>query len=415
MTPQARIAAAISILDQLGADSTPVDRALKSWARSNRYAGSKDRRAISDLVYQAIRQAHQAAALMAAPVTDGRALMLGSLGLAGQDGAALSALFDGVKFAPPPLTDTERARLENPDQGDGLATLPQPVTAALTRRCPGGEAVALAALLARAPLDLRLNTLSGNADKALSLLREEGFEVSAVPGVPNGLRLADAPRLKDSQAYKMGLVEIQDAGSQIAASLIPAATGQTVVDYCAGGGGKALAIAALLDGKGQVFAHDVAPKRLESLARRADRAKARNIQLFDDAAKLRDQIGQMKGADHVVLDVPCSGSGAWRRNPETLWRFSDSRLAELTGLQRQILGEAAPLVKQGGSLTYITCSILPEENEQAVEWFLAENSDFELEPLAEDWPAGQIPGTVQLMPHLTQTDGFFIARLRRAC
>lgn len=415
MTPQARIAAAISILDQLSVESTPVDRALKSWARSNRYAGSKDRRAIAAHIYHAIRHAHQAASLMATTVYDGRALMLGSLVLDDMEAADISALFDGGKFGPEPLSARELEVLEQGRTSDLLTGLPEEIGAALTVRAAGEEHAAIGALLDRAPLDIRVNTLSGKSDKALSLLEEGGLKGAAISGLPNAYRFEDAPRLKDSEAYKSGLVEIQDAGSQIASSLIPAKTGETVVDYCAGGGGKSLAIAALLGGKGQVFAHDIAPKRLESLARRADRAKARNIQIFDDAEKLTTQIAQMKGADHVVLDVPCSGSGAWRRNPETLWRFTDERLAELSGLQRSILQDAAPLVKTGGTLTYITCSFLPRENEQAIEWFLAENKDFAVEPLDGERPAGLIPGTVQLMPHLTQTDGFFIARLRRAC
>ncbi len=415
MTPQARIAAAISILDQLSVESTPVDRALKSWARTNRYAGSKDRRAIADHVYHAIRHAHQAASLMATDVTDGRSVMLGSLVIDGQSADQIAALFDGGKFGPDELTSRERDVLEQGRTSDLLTGLPDEIKAALTLRAAGQEQAAMAALLDRAPLDIRINTLSGKSDKALSLLENDGLSSEVVAGLPSALRLNEAPRLKDSETYKSGLIEIQDAGSQIASTLVPAKVGEAVVDYCAGGGGKSLAIAAMLDGKGQVFAHDIAPKRLESLARRAERAKARNIQIFADTDKLRSQINEMKGADHVVLDVPCSGSGAWRRNPETLWRFSSERLAELSATQRQILSEAAPLVKAGGALTYITCSFLPDENEQSIDWFLAENPDFTIEALEGDWPQGQIPGTVQLMPHLTQTDGFFIARLRRAC
>lgn len=417
MRPEARIAAAISILDTLCAQTTPVDRALSSWARSNRYAGSKDRRAIADHVYQAIRHAFQAGAIMGCEAADsGRAIMLGNLKLQGLEVDEIAALFSGEKYAPDTLTADEIAHLTSDERVDSLAGLPMPFRRALAIRAGDDEQAAFAALIDRAPLDIRFNELLGTPDNILNLLNEDGFETSSVSGVPSAVRLADGAKISDSEIYKNGLVEVQDAGSQVAASLVPIGAGETVIDYCAGGGGKALALASMSGGECTIFAHDIAPGRLESLKLRARRAKARNIVICDSQPLLMETLDRMGGAaDHVVLDVPCSGSGALRRNPETLWRFDEARLAELCRTQAEILREVSPLVKSGGAITYITCSILLEENERIIDRFLAECPGFEVEPIGTDWPAGQIEGTVQLMPHLSQTDGFFIARLRRSC
>lgn len=363
MTPAARVQAAIEIVGGWQGGAEGLDRVLTRWGRAHRFAGSGDRHAIADLVYDAVRRMRSAAWVAgAAEPAAGRDLLRGSLLLDGTDPADL---FTGVRHAPaalaeaehrpaPPLAEAPRAvRLDFPDWlSDDLATMEDGV---------------LDALRARAPLDLRVNLLKANVETATMTLSADG--VTAVPGplAPTALRVVSGQRrVAGSRAYREGLIEIQDAASQAAVDLAAARPGETVLDLCAGGGGKTLALAAAMRGTGRLFAHDIAPQRIAALPERARRAGAA-VEIVD--TKALDQLAGRCGL--VFLDAPCSGSGAWRRNPDAKWRLQADALESLTVLQSGLLEQACAFLAPAGRLLYATCSILACENDTRVERFLA--------------------------------------------
>jgi 16S rRNA (cytosine967-C5)-methyltransferase len=383
VTPAARIAAAVGLLDQWLAGE-PAERALTNWGRANRFAGSGDRAAIRDHVFDAIRCRRSFAARGGAET--GRGLMIGALREAGVDPATL---FTGEGHAPAPLSDAERvdpgpcdARLVALDCPDWLAPSLQ---ASLGERF--GPVMAL--LRTRAPVFLRVNLSRATAEEAVASLAAEGIGAVPHPLSPTALQVTEnARRVKSSAAFREGLVELQDAASQaVVDMLLPLAPGTRVLDYCAGGGGKALALAAA---GARVTAHDADARRMADLPERARRAGAR----IDVAERLgRERF------DVVLVDAPCSGSGAWRRQPEAKWRLDAGRLAALTALQAEVLGEASRHVAPGGTLAYATCSLLEEENGAAVQAFLSGNAGFA--PVAER----------RLTP-LDGGDGFYVARMK---
>jgi len=369
MTPGARVQAAIEILDLWQSGEPGLDRILAGWGRANRYAGSGDRRAIADLVHDAVRRLRSAAWMAGAeePAT-GRQIMIGSLAL--DDLSAPERLFTGDRHAPAPLTGDERDRLGRP-----LDEAPRSVQLDLPEwllphlaEVPHG---ALAVLRSRAPLFLRVNRLKTDPAAAIAALAAEQIEAAHGPGADACLRvLAGAAHVSRSRAYGDGLVEIQDASSQAAAAYALAKPGERVLDYCAGAGGKALALAA--ETGGEVHAYDIAPQRLAQIADRAARAGARIT--CHTPASLAALCGQ---CDLVFVDAPCSGSGAWRRNPDAKWRFTPEALHALLQVQRSILAEAAAMVRPGGRLVYATCAILADENQPQVDYFLRANPGFE--------------------------------------
>lgn len=384
MTPGARLAAAIELLDRVLAGA-PADRSLAAWGRTHRFAGSNDRAAIADLVYDALRRRRS---LGWRGGDTGRGLML-----ARAAGDEALALFSGEGHAPPPPTGDELARLARAD----------PVPEAVALDCPGwlepelrrslGDLFApvMAALQARAPLHLRANRLKANRDAALEALSREGIEAVPLAQDPDALEVTGgARRVQGSAAWAEGLVEIQDLASQRVARFAAAAPGETVLDFCAGGGGKALAMAARMAGRGRLIVHDAAPRRLAQLFPRAARAGARVETLGPGAP----------ACDLVLVDAPCSGSGAWRRNPDAKWRLDAAELARLSALQDRVLAEAARHVRPGGRLVYATCSLLRCENADRIEGFLGVAPGF-----AAD-------GDLTLTP-LDGGDGFFACRLRR--
>ena len=431
MTPAARLAAAIEVLDALAASRASADQVLKAWGKAHRFAGSKDRRAIAERVYQALRARARLAWAMGAD--DGRALVLGAAArLDGLPLEAVEALFSGEGHAPAPLTPDERARLAEPlgePPPEVAAGVPAFIAAALQRRY--GEdwlAEAQALVQPRAPVDLRVNALAGPVDKALKLLAHEGVEAARAPFSALGLRLPPefAADIQKTRAFATGWIEVQDEGSQLAAALAGAQPGWTVVDYCAGGGGKTLALAAQMRGSGRLVACDVNPRRLDAVPERLERARA--------TAELRRMGPEGQGtedlqgrADLVFVDAPCSGSGTWRRRPEGAWRLAPEDVTRLSALQTSVIAAAARLVRPGGRLAYVTCSILAEENEAVAAAFAAEHPSFAPLPIAR---AAAAPGlteaararlaelaggghTVQLTPRRTDTDGFFIALFER--
>ncbi|WP_029415116.1 RsmB/NOP family class I SAM-dependent RNA methyltransferase [Brevundimonas bacteroides] len=407
MTPAARLAAAASVLDSIAHSRAPAEVVLKAWGQSNRYAGSKDRRAIADRVYKVLRARGRLAWAMGGR-EDGRALVIGSLSLI--DGLSLEeieALHSGEGYGPRPLSKQERARIsagEGELPGWVAAGLPEFVMADFQKTFGDRWAEEAAALMQpRAPIDLRVNVAKATVEAMETELREAGLAPERTPRSPVGLRLAaePPPNVQALEAFKAGRVEIQDEGSQIVCALAEARPGMTVVDYCAGGGGKTLGLAAQMEGQGRLIACDVAQKRLDNIRPRLARAgvEAELRLLGHDGEGMDDLAGH---ADVVFVDAPCSGSGTWRRRPEDAWRLTEEEVARLHGLQVAILGPAARLVKPGGRLVYATCSMLTAENEASADAFEAGHPAFA--------PAGT---RLRLSPASTNTDGFFAAVYER--
>lgn len=429
MKPAAHAAAAIDVLTDIDARRRPVADALKDWGLSHRFAGSKDRASIASLVYDVLRKRASLAFRMGSEMP--RALVLGALAFTrGLDADAIAAGFAESPHAPAPLTDKERAAIASatldgaPDwvRGD----YPEWLDPHLARSFGAARAEEGAALAERAPLDLRVNALKGSREEALAELAHLG--AGPAPHAPFGIRiplLADGrgPPVQSEPAFLKGLVEVQDEGSQLAALLAGARPGQQVVDLCAGAGGKTLALAADMDNKGQIFAHDRDIRRLAPLHERAQRAGVRNLQIRSPRGK-EDVLADLDGrADLVVVDAPCTGTGTWRRNPDAKWRLRPNALALRRAEQEAVLEDAARLVKPGGRLAYITCSVLPEENEDRLAAFRAAHSGFVPVPAkaaAETAGLGALAAhataagdALLLTPRRSGTDGFFIAVLER--
>ncbi len=392
MTPAARLSAAIDLLDAVLAGE-PAERALTRWARASRFAGSKDRAAIRDLVYDALRRRRSLAWWGGAET--GRAILLAHQ--AG-DGADLEALCTGEGFDPATLTAEERADLAAPP-----ADPPDPVRLDYPDFLDGdlrgslGEDFdpVLSAMQVRAPVDLRVNTLKTTRNAAIVVLARDGVRTEPHPLAPQALRVVENPRaVAMSRAYTQGMVELQDVSSQLVAVLAEARPGMTVLDYCAGGGGKTLAMAASMEGRGDLLAWDANPRRMADLPDRARRAGA-PVRILGR----EDLDGLGARCDLVLVDAPCSGTGAWRRKPEGKWRITPKDLAAFAPLQREILGEASRCVLPGGRLVYATCSLLAGENEVQMAAFVAANPGWRLEM------------SRRLSP-LDGGDGFFIAAFR---
>ncbi|MCP9223030.1 RsmB/NOP family class I SAM-dependent RNA methyltransferase [Erythrobacter sp. LQ02-29] len=393
MTPSARIAAAIDILDSVvdaaRGEGAPADRIVAEWARAHRFAGSKDRRAIRELVYDAIRHCGPIPA-------SGRAAMLA---LAEQR-PELAPLFDGSQYGPAVRGEGE------PVATPGIA--PEWLMAELANS--GVDDEEAAALMDRAPLDLRVNTLK--ADRDTIEWRERGEPLAA----PQGLRFASGTMVEQWPAYRDGLVEIQDHGSQLACAAVAARPGETVIDLCAGAGGKTLALAAAMDNSGTLLACDTDKRRLGNLSPRAARAGAGLIEtmLLDPGRELEALRPWHARADAVLIDAPCSGTGTWRRKPEAKWRLTPQRLAQFGNVQDRLLDIAASLVRPGGRLVFVTCSLLDAEGSDRFAAFLERNPAWVCE--RPDLPLGRSRGEgIRLSPARDYTDGFFIARALMPC
>ena len=393
MTPSARTQAAIELLDEIidaaRAGGAAADTIVSRYFKTRRYAGSKDRRAVRDLVFRAIRRAGES------PVS-GRAAMLGLA----QGDPELTATFDGSPHGPAiPHADERPAPA-------GVA--PAWIAARFDPAIAGGE---LEALLGRAPLDLRVNRLRGSRDEAASLIPE----AEPCPLSPLGLRLPEGFRVEETEAWRSGLVEIQDEGSQLLCFGCEAKPGMLAVDLCAGAGGKTLALAAEMGDCGRIVASDADRGRLARMTPRLERAGVTIVEpRLLDAGREEEMLADLAGqADLVLVDAPCSGTGTWRRNPETRWRLTPERLDRLTALQARLLDIGAALIKPGGSLVYAVCSLLAEEGSGQAEALTARSS---LVPEPMPIKAGTPSGTgLLLTPGRDRTDGFFVARWRRPC
>lgn len=431
MTPAARLAAAIEILADIEARRRPAADALKDWGLAHRFAGSGDRAALAGLVYDALRRRASAAWIMGADTA--RAVLLGMLRLErGLAVEAIASLASGERFAPEPLNDAERARLEGAELGAAppwvAGDYPEWLDAALARTF-GEERVAEAQALARrAPLDLRVNVLKGDRERAAAALSE--YAPTPTRWSPFGLRIAVLPDAKSpaihaDPAFIKGLVEIQDEGSQLAALLAAPQPGEQVIDLCAGAGGKTLAMAAMMENRGQIYATDSDKRRLAPIHARLERAGARDVQVRTPRAGSDALADLAARADLVLIDAPCTGTGAWRRNPDAKWRVRPGALEQRTKEQAEALARAAPLVKSGGRIAYVTCSVLAQENDVQIKAFLTQHREFAVVPPAEVAQAlGEraflfaravlaSPHGLLMTPRRTDTDGFFVGVVRR--
>jgi 16S rRNA (cytosine967-C5)-methyltransferase len=393
MTPAARVQAAIELLDEIIAAArdagAAADTIIARYFKARRYAGSKDRRAVRELVYRAIRRSGERPA-------SGRAAMLGIA----QEEAELLALFNGAPHAP-----------ASPGPGEEAASASAAPSWLVQRFDPLLDAPEFDALLERAPLDVRVNRLKGTREEARAGLPE----AEPTPLSPIGLRLPDGFAVDDHPLYDSGVIEVQDEGSQLLSLACAAQPGMTVVDLCAGAGGKTLALAAEMANRGRIIASDTDRGRLSRLAPRAGRAGVTIVEqhLLNPGAEM-ETLAELKGvADIVLVDAPCSGTGTWRRNPESRWRLDPQRLSRLVNLQAHLLGLAAELVRPGGHLVYAVCSLLKEEGRDQAEAFEASRSGFVSKTLLTAGGRESGPGRL-LTPGHDGTDGFFVARWRAA-
>lgn len=434
MTPGARAAAAIELADAIEADPRqPADRLVGAWFRRRRYAGSGDRAAIARLVYTLLRRRAQldwwVECAGQRPDTRRRvvaALMLGE----GWTTAQLDAAFDGGRYRPAPLDEAELALaaqcagrpLDAPSQplhvrGNIPEWLVEPLRVTLGERLEDE----LAALLLEAPVDLRVNLLKSSVGEAMALLAADGIEARPTPLSPIGLRLGSRVSLGGARAFRNGAVELQDDASQVACLMVGAQPGEAVVDFCAGAGGKTLALAAAMRNQGRLVACDISASRLARSRPRLARAGATIVEerLLDGAAGLWSGAEE-GGFDRVLVDAPCSGTGTWRRAPEMRWRLGESELAGHVARQAAILESAVRLVAPGGRLVYAVCSLLGPEGEGQVLDFLRKRPDFEALPAKRDWAraieAGYPCGDVhlRLLPGRDGSDGFFVSVMQRS-
>ena len=430
MTPAARVAASIDLLDEIDRQQRPADGVVAAFFRHRRYIGSKDRGAIAEQVYGVLRRQARLdwriRQLVGNDAIGPRRRVIADLAVAG-DLDGMSSLFGSDRYAAPPLSP-EEWRLADRLAGQGLDDPAMPPS--VRYECPDWALASLqttfgdrlgtelAALLTPAPLDLRVNEAATTRDRALARLRRDGVPAEPTPLSPLGIRVHGRPPLAGHVLFKTGAVEVQDEGSQLVALLTDVRPGQQVVDFCAGAGGKALAMAARMGGKGRVVACDVSEGRLIRAKERIKRARLDNIEPRLLSSERDRWVGRQKGKfDRVLIDAPCSGTGAWRRNPDARWRPTD--LTALTELQARLLDSAGRLVKPGGRLIYATCSLLPPENDAQIDRFLAHHPAFRPVAVAQIWrPALGVDAPdgadrLHLTPARHGTDGFFLAVVER--
>lgn len=422
-----RLAGAIEVLEDIEKRKRPVADALKDWGLSHRFAGSGDRSAIGNIVYDALRMKLSHAYLMDSDSAAalGHAVMYRQWGFSPEK---LAAELDGDKFAPEmPSADMAQAfatrRLEDAAphiQGD----IPEWVQASFEENFSDDWLDEAKALAGRPTLDLRANTLKATRAKVLKALERSGAEAATIARngirIPAGEGASRLPNVTAELSFQKGWFEVQDEGSQIVADLAFPQEGEQVLDYCAGGGGKTLAMSAAMNNKGQVHAYDTDRKRLAPIIERLKRAGTRNVQVHESTESLAPLAGRF---DRVLVDAPCTGTGTWRRRPDTKWRLNQKNLEERIAQQEEALASAAQFVRPGGHLIYVTCSVLPEENETQVYGFCEDNPEFEILSAADIWaglfgtdkpqPWSADMKTVTLTPASTGTDGFFFCLMQR--
>src|SRR6195256_2325462 len=431
MTPAARLSAAIEFIETVDAQRVPAAKALKEWGTAHRYAGSGDRAAISRLIWGVLRRGASSAGGM-----DEEAPRGGGAGMPklerGMNVDAIAALCDGGRFAPEPLTERERAALASRSLKEAPAHIagdyPEWLDGYLAQVFGDDRVAEATAMASRAPLDLRINTLKAKREKVLASLAH--LRAKPTPWSPIGLRIelgADArnPRIRAEEGFIKGALEVQDEGSQLAALLSAAKPGEQVIDLCAGAGGKTLALAAMMQGKGRLIATDHDKRQLAPIYERLSRAGVHNCDVRTPKGP-NDTLSDIHAsADLVLIDAPCTGTGTWRRNPDAKWRMRPGALEVRLMDQVAVLDRAADLVKPGGRIAYITCSVLPAENGEQIRAFAARHPEFAVVPpsqttavlwdKAEDFAAATLQSAEGLLmtPRRTGTDGFFVSVLKR--
>jgi 16S rRNA (cytosine967-C5)-methyltransferase len=436
MTPGARLQAAIDLLTEIHNASAPADRSSAAFFRNRRYIGGSDRRAILDHAYAVLRQLAKIDWWIGEFKSEHglphleRARLIAKLALIdGWTADKIAGSFDGGEYRPKQLNRTERAfaaSLEGADLRAGAQPkwvrfeYPDWIEQSLIKRFGPHFEQEMAAQIAEAATDIRANALKATREEALAALAAENVKAEPTALSPLGIRLEGRPPMGALKCFQDGLIEVQDEGSQLAALLVDARPGQRVVDFCAGAGGKTLAIAAAMKNKGKIVACDTLKGRVERAGDRLKRAGAFNVERKGLESERDPWVKRHAGGfDRVLVDAPCSGTGTWRRNPDAKWRLQPDELPRLAALQASILDSAQRLVKPGGRLVYATCSILPEENDDQVEAFLARHPDFERVPVAEVWkdvigtPCPADGPTLSLTPLRHGTDGFFVAIMAR--
>ena len=432
MTPAARLSAAIELIETIDAERVPAAKALKEWGTAHRYAGSGDRAAISGLIWDVLRRRASSAWIMDADTP--RARLLGMLKLErGMDADTIAALCDGGRFAPEPLSDGERSALSERTLEKApphiAGDYPEWLDGYLAQAFGDDSVAEATAMASRAPLDLRVNTLKAKREKVLSSIAHLGAKPT--PWSPIGLRIelgADARNIgiHAEEDFIKGAIEVQDEGSQLAALLSAAKPGEQVIDLCAGAGGKTLALAAMMQGKGRLIATDHDKRQLAPIYERLSRAGVHNADIRTPKGDA-DPLGDIRAsADLVLIDAPCTGTGTWRRNPDAKWRMRPGALEVRLKDQVEVLDRAAPLVKPGGRIAYITCSVLPPENGEQVRNFIGRHPEFSVVPPQETvsvlWDKAEafaeaalaLPEGWLMTPRRTGTDGFFVSVLRKA-
>lgn len=441
MTPGARLQAAIELLTAIHEGTAPADRATATYFRTRRYIGGADRRAVLDHVYAILRRRaalgwklDRARGDVKLPDLE-RARMIARMAvMEGWSADKIAGAFDGGQYRPPTLDQTEKRiakALEGQVLEDPKAPLwvryefPEWCEERLKRAFGKTLEAEMRAALVEATTDIRVNTLKGTRAQAIRALREADIEAKPTPLSPWGLRVEGRAPLATLTVFKDGLIEIQDEGSQLIALMVDPKPGERVVDFCAGAGGKTLALAAMMENKGKLVAMDVLKGRIERSATRIRRAGINNVERRDLSSERDPWVKRHAGGyDRVLIDAPCSGAGTWRRNPDAKWRLKPKDLEELVDLQKRILDSASRLVKPGGRLVYATCSLFREENADQVAAFLDANKDFALVPAPKVWAEATArlgletpyPGdgdTLVLTPGKHGTDGFFVAVMEK--
>lgn len=424
MTPAGRLQAAIELLGAIEADRRPADAVANEFLRTRRFIGGGDRRDIGEMVWTVLRARRRLGwwlARVGAEATP-RLLVAALKVLTGTPAHRVAGDFGVMRFAPPPLDEAERRALgrldrhtlEHPDMPEAVRLEMPDFTIDLLHARFGTRLDAeCAALMLPAPLDLRVNLLKGSRDDARDALAKAGLKAEPTRLSSWGLRLPGRQNVTVSAPFRDGLVEIQDEGSQLVALLAGAAPGMRVADYCAGAGGKTLALAMTMANRGHIVACDVSAPRLDGAIKRLRRAGVHNAERHLLEAGDKWTKRQERKFDRVLVDAPCTGTGTWRRNPDARLKLTAEDLAELTAKQAGILDSAQRLVKTGGMLVYATCSVLGPENEDQITGFLARHPDFRIVPVSDGLPSYLHGDMLRLSPARDGTDGFFACRMER--
>lgn len=422
-----RLQAAIEVLDDIDNRKRPAGDALRDWGLGHRFAGSGDRAAIGNLVYDCLRQRKSLSYLAGSEANHALVFSLLVNGWKMEE-AELRETLDGDKFAPELPSPEDFAAMASRDLNDAelhiQGDIPEWCIPSFEANFDEDWVAEAKAFGKRPPLDIRVNTLKSTREKVLKQLGRPDANPTHI--ARNGIRIesnkpfARQPNVQAEETFQKGRFEIQDEGSQIVSDLIFARSGESILDFCAGGGGKTLALSASMENKGQIHAYDSDKSRLAPIHDRLKRAGTRNVQTHAPSSDMSSLVGKM---DKVVIDAPCTGSGTWRRRPDAKWRYDEKNLETRLQQQEEVLSEAAPFVKMGGHLVYITCSIFPEENENQVYSFTEDNPEFEIVSAGEVWedlfgsekpaPWSSDMKTVTLTPASTNTDGFFFCVMER--